>query len=233
MLSEDIRQFSGALLLIIAALLPIVNPVASAPVFLSMTHGADSRTREALAARIAINAGLLLFLSMVIGSFVLKIFDLSVPVVEVAGGAVLCRLGWELLHSDAPTQSNTTDPEAAAETRSFYPLTMPVTVDPGVIAVAIAIGANHGHALANPAIGYFAAVAAVCVIGLCVWLTYRYAERVALWLGHTRMMALLRLCAFIVLCIGVQIMWTGTRALLTEVWPAESHGHPANAPFRR
>ena len=102
-----------------------------------------------------------------------------------------------------------------------------------MISVAITIGANHGHALANPAIGYFAAVAGVSVISLSVWLTYRYAERVAHWLGHTRMMALLRLSAFIVLCIGVQIMWNGTRALLTEVWPAAPDAPPAAAPLLR
>jgi len=95
MLSEDIRQFSGALLLIIAALLPIVNPVASAPVFLSMTHGADSRTREALAARIAINAGLLLFLSMVIGSFESKAQKIVRPSGSLSRNA--CRASASLM----------------------------------------------------------------------------------------------------------------------------------------
>ena len=217
MLSEDIRQFSGALLLIIAALLPIVNPVASAPVFLSMTHGADSRTREALAARIAINAGLLLFLSMVIGSFVLKIFDLSVPVVEVAGGAVLCRLGWELLHSDAPTQSNTTDPEAAAETRSFYPLTMPVTVGPGSISVAITLGANPPTGARALAITLLAHAVGLAIVAIAIYITYAKADVVLRKLGRTGAVIVTRLSAFILLCVGVQIVWNGVRTLLLSL----------------
>ena len=55
------------------------------------------------------------------------------------------------------------------------------------------------------------------MISLCVWLAYRYAPRVAHWLGHARLMVVLRLSAFIVLCIGVQIAWNGVRALASEL----------------
>jgi len=62
-----------------------------------------------------------------------------------------------------------------------------------------------------------AGVCAVATIAVCVWLCYRYAERVSKWLGHSKMMAVLRLSAFIVFCIGVQIAWNGVKGLLEEL----------------
>ena len=218
MIAEDIRHFLTALLLVVGSLLPIVNPVGSAPMCLVMTHGADLSTRQTLALKIAINTFLLLMGSLIFGAYVLKVFGLSVPVVQVAGGAVLCALGWNLLNQDAPqpTADEKVD-TSAVFLRAFYPLTLPLTVDPGAISVAITVGANHAHGVERVIIGFAAGVTGTALISICVWLAYRYAQRVALWLGHTRMMVVLRLSAFIVLCIGVEITWNGIRALATEL----------------
>jgi len=149
---------------------------------------------------------------------VLKVFGLSVPVVQVAGGAVLCALGWNLLNSDpqphVDTQPMSTD---VVYMRAFYPLTLPLTVDPGAISVAITLGANHAHGVERVVIGLAAGIVGTALISLSVWIAYAYAERIALWLGHTRLMVLLRLSAFIVLCIGVEITWNGIKALATEI----------------
>ncbi len=218
MIAEDVRHFLTALLLVVGSLLPIVNPVGSAPMFLVMTHGADLATRQTLALKIAINTFLLIIGSLIFGAYVLKVFGLSVPVVQVAGGAVLCALGWNLLNQDSPAPS----PDDKIDTgavfmRAFYPLTLPLTVDPGAISVAITVGANHAHGVERMIIGFAAGVTGTALISICVWLAYRYAQRVALWLGHTRMMVVLRLSAFIVLCIGVEITWNGIRALASEL----------------
>src|SRR4051812_24376550 len=102
-LSDDLRHYLTALLLVVGGLLPIVNPVGSAPMFLAMTHGADRDARTVLALKIAINSFLLIMGSLIFGAYVLKVFGLSVAVVQVAGGAVLCALGWNLLNSEPAT----------------------------------------------------------------------------------------------------------------------------------
>ena len=117
--------------------------------------------------------------------------------------------------------------------RAFYPLTLPLTVDPGAISVAITIGANHAHGVERVLIGLPAGIVGTAIISLSVWLAYRYAPRVARWLGHTRVMVVLRLSAFIVLCIGVQIAWNGVKALAGELSfapPATTHQVPAKTP---
>ena len=112
--ADDIRLFLSVFLLVIGGILPIVNPVGSAPMFLAMTRGADEGTRQVLAFKVAVNAFLLLMGSLIFGAFVLKLFGLSIPVVQVAGGAVLCALGWNLLDSDPPVHA---DAAARAERR--------------------------------------------------------------------------------------------------------------------
>ncbi|MCC7327722.1 MAG: NAAT family transporter [Burkholderiales bacterium] len=219
MIAEDIRHFLTALLLVVGSLLPIVNPVGSAPMFLAMTRGSDAATRQMLALKVAINSFALIIGSLIIGAYVLRIFGISVPVVQVAGGAVLCALGWNLLNSDPAVHADASPPASSEMVfmRAFYPLTLPLTVDPGAISVAITVGANHAHGVGRVLIGLAAGIIGAALISLSVWLAYRYAERVAHWLGHTRVMVVLRLSAFIVLCIGVEITWNGIHALLVEV----------------
>jgi multiple antibiotic resistance protein len=195
MIWSDFAQLIGAILLIVGALLPVVNPLGDAPIFLRMTPGCDEPTRAFLAKRIAFYSFFLVLGSLLLGSFVLLLFGLSIPVVQVAGGAVVCALGWKLL-ADIPKPADVTlDPIHAkliALGRAFAPLTLPMTIDAGVISVAITVGANHAH-------------------------TYRYAQRVGKWIGHTGMMVVVRLSAFIMLCIGVGITWNGVKALLAEI----------------
>lgn len=231
---QDLQQLIKVILVVVGAILPIVNPVGSAPMFLAMTHGADSATRRALAGRIAVNSFLLLMGSLLLGNFVLRLFGLSIPVVQLAGGLVLCRLGWKLLSDDAPAAPTETGPidETQVIMRAFYPLTLPLTVDPGAISVAVAIGANHAHNVESVLVALVGAVIGVVIIAFTVWLAYRYAERVSSWLGHTKMMALLRLSAFIVLCIGVQIAWNGAKALIGELADPSTPAAKSVAPAR-
>ena len=229
---DDLRMLIGPFLLVVGSLLPIVNPLGSAPIFLVMTRGSDEATRHKLAVQVAFNSFILLFASMVFGTLVLKLFGLSVPVVQIAGGAVLCALGWNLLNKDQPAPTDAEPvPGEVMIARAFYPLTLPVTVDPGAIAVAITVGANHAHGVERVVIAIIASILGLGLIAFTVWLAYHSAERVARWLGHTRVMAILRLSAFIVLCIGVEIMWNGIKALAPEITSGNAAvTTPAKAP---
>jgi len=220
MLWSDIVQLSAAILVVVGAVLPVVNPPGDAPIFLRLTSGCDEATRRALARHIAAYSFALLLGSMLLGSFVLRMFGLSVPVIQVAGGAVVCALGWKLLNDDSKPGDAIADPReasAAALARAFYPLTMPLTVDPGVMSVAVTIGANHAHTVDRLIVQILAAVIGAFIVALAILLTYRYADKFAARIGHRGMVVVLRLSAFIVLSIGVQICWNGVKAMLKEV----------------
>jgi len=219
LLWSDTTQLVNAVLLIVGALLPVVNPLGNVPIFLTLTHGCDNATRRYLARHIAVYSFALLLGSMLLGSLVLRLFDLSIPVVQVAGGAVVIALGWHLLHYERPAAEATVDPHVArqvAEARAFYPLTLPVSIDAGVIAVAITLGANHGQTLERDLIQIAAALIGSAIVAASLLLAYRYAMRVGGWLGTKGMEMFLRLSALIVLSIGVQIVWNGAKTLLGE-----------------
>jgi multiple antibiotic resistance protein len=220
MIWSDLTQLTGAIFLIIGALLPVVNPLGDAPIFLRMTPGCDEATRALLAKRIAFYSFFFLLGALLLGSFVLVVFGLSIPVVQVAGGAVVCAFGWKLLADNPKAVEVPLDPSHAkliALGRAITPLTLPMTIDAGVIAVAITVGAFHAHSFKNAMIQIVADVIGAAIIAFSILLTYRYAHRVSGKIGHTGMMVVVRLSAFIMLCIGVGISWDGIKSLLAEI----------------
>jgi multiple antibiotic resistance protein len=213
-MTSDLRQIIEGVLLVFAALFPIVNPLGGAPIFLAMTAAYSPSERAMLAWGVTVNAFVLLLVSVATGTYVLEFFGLSVPVVQVGGGLVVSVLGWQLLQDpdalDRPSPGNV----PARRSIAFYPLTMPLTVGPGSISVAITIGANHPHSVRSLLINGPAILIGVALVAATVLVAYRYADRLGRMIGETGMNVLLRLTAFIMLCIGVQIVWNGASALL-------------------
>ena len=218
MIAEDLRQFIESMLLSLAALLPIVNPLGAAPVYLAKTVDLTPAEHADLARRVAINCFMLLLSSLLIGAYVLDFFGLSVPIVQLAGGLVVCSLAWSLLNQpDEPIEwvHDAAKPLSRPDlrTRAFYPLTMPLIVGPGSISVAITIGANQSQNVRSLIVNTTAQIASMLLVAIAVFVSLRYADRIMRRLGPTGTAVLLRLSAFILLCIGVQIIWNGASSL--------------------
>ena len=218
MIAEDLRQFIESTLLALAALLPIVNPLGAAPVYLAKTVDLTPTEHADLSRRVAINCFLLLLASLLVGAYVLDFFGLSVPIVQVAGGLVVCSLAWSLLNQpDEPVEwvheaaKPLTRPDL--RTRAFYPLTMPLTVGPGSLSVAITIGANQSQSVRSLIVNSAAHATGILIVSIAVFVVLRYADTIMRRLGPTGTAVLMRLSAFILLCIGVQITWNGVSAL--------------------
>ena len=149
----------------------------------------------------------------------LEFFGLSIPVVQVAGGVVVCAAGWDLLRQREEAPPATTSPPTASAlaSRAFYPLTLPLTVGPGSISVAITLGANHPHSVRSFLVTGVGNVAGVLLIAASIYVAFRYSARIMRALGATGASVALRLSAFILLCIGVQIFWNGFQALVATL----------------
>jgi multiple antibiotic resistance protein len=209
------------LLLVVGALFPIVNPIGNTPIFLSLTRGLSDRGRAALARMVALNGLILIVVSIFIGTHILAFFGLSLPVVQVAGGLIVISTGWTLLRQSDDDGRDREKQRACNESdysrQAFYPLTLPLTVGPGSISVAIAVGANRSEGsewrwslIAGMLIG-------AVLIAASIYLSYRFAERLARTLGESAMNVVIRLSSFILVCIGVQILWNGLSALLSTL----------------
>jgi multiple antibiotic resistance protein len=204
--------------LVVGALFPIVNPIGNTPIFLSLTQGLSSHGRAALARIIAMNGLVLILTSIFIGTHILAFFGISLPVVQVGGGLIVIATGWALLRETDGASGEKNGAarcsEADYERQAFYPLTLPLTVGPGSISVAITVGANRpeGSEWRWPLIAGM--LLGSGLIAASIYLSYRFAERIGRTLGDSAMNVIIRLSSFILVCIGVQITWNGVRTLL-------------------
>lgn len=226
---ELLLAMARSFLFVLAAMLPILNPAATAPIFLSLTEGASPTIRTLLARRIARNMFWLMTGSMLVGSYVLDFFGISLPIVRIGGGLILASVAWRLLGA---TPSTPDSRESLAETftpehaqrQAFYPLTFPISCGPASIAVAITVGvALHDERLVISAARMGGALLALALIGMLLYLAFRYGEHFLRMIGEAGTAVFLRLTAFILLCLGVQIVWDGLRELLLEVMAMPTH----------
>jgi multiple antibiotic resistance protein len=213
---EFVVSFLQSLALIPFTLLPLMNPLSSAPVF-SATAGNNSDVISRMARQVAINCWFVLLISMLVGIYVLDIFGISLPIVRIGGGLVVAVSGWRMLLNNEQDDiheavaAQTVDHLSHAEImrRSFFPITFPLTTGPGTIAACIAIGARFPG---NPMLflrGVVVAVAGATITVIIVYLCYRNAGKLLARLGDVGTNVMMRMFAFILLCIGIEIMWTG------------------------
>jgi multiple antibiotic resistance protein len=214
-------QLLKSTFLILTALFPIVNPLGSAPIFLSLTHYYTPAERKILSRRIALNSIVLIVVSYFIGTHILAFFGISLPVVQIGGGSIVAATGWALLRQkdDDTTKADVHRSVGAQDlfTKAFYPLTLPLTVGPGSISVAITLGANEPHRDNLIIYSVAGAVIGSVLIAASVYLCYAFADRLAQALGETGMSVIMRLSSFLLVCIGVQIIWNGLSTLLKSV----------------
>lgn len=206
-------------LITVSALFPIVDPLAGSPIFLAMTQAYPFETRRALAQRVALNSLVLMVASYFVGAHVLNFFGVSLPVVQVGGGLIVASMGWGMLfEKDEAHEASRGDVQCSDALHSaFYPLTLPLTVGPGSISVAVTLGANSTRRYGFHLGIIVAALIAMAVVALSVLLCYGLADRLARAIGRTGMVVIVRLSSFLLVCIGVQIMWNGISALLSSL----------------
>lgn len=222
---DAVLEAAKTTILFISALFPIVNPLGGSPIFLLLTRDYSEPERKLLSQRIAMNSFILLVASFVVGTHILTFFGISLPVVQVGGGLVVISTGWAMLEQKDEDEKSRTHREMNPRDISrhaFYPLTLPLTVGPGSISIAITLGANVPQHFRPNMLAIVAAVIGSAVIAVSIFLCYGFADQLARLLGPTGMSVILRLSSFLLVCIGVQILWNGASALLRSL-PAAGH----------
>ena len=216
----DFSKFFG---LAFSALLPLINPLGDALLFLSLIGEAPSDVYRALARRIAISTTLFLMAIEASGTLVLKFFGISLPVVQVSGGLALAAMGWSLLNQKQVEEiQKVPDVEGSGvrsfEQKIFYPFTFPITAGPGCIVVMVTLSAHaSGKELLPAVMAHAGIVTAVVLLSLAVYLCYGHAPAITARISPQTVHGMLRLIAFVLLCIGVQITANGVEAILKSM----------------
>jgi multiple antibiotic resistance protein len=213
------------LALAFSALLPVVNPPGSALIFLGVLGNAPADAFRALARKVAVSTALFLLVIELVGAGLLAFFGISLPVVQLAGGFVLAAMGWGLLNDKNGTDNSVPGPPPAASTvgdsleaKVFYPLTFPITAGPGCIVVMLTLSAHASRGgVFDRVLGHLGIAAAVIAISFAVLLFYTYAPKITQKIAPQTVQGILRVIAFVLLCIGVQIAWNGLEAMLKNM----------------
>jgi multiple antibiotic resistance protein len=217
---RSLSEFAKFFGLAFSALLPVVNPLGSALVFLGLVGEAPDSVYRKLARQVAVRTTLFFLVVELVGTALLTFFGISLPVVQVAGGLVLASMGWNLLNQKEadPNENAVAVSETSygsLEEKVFYPLTFPVTVDPGCIVVMLTLSAHASvKSMSNNVTSHAAILAAVAVLSLIIFISYAYAPKITARISPQTAHGILRIIAFVLLCIGVQISWNGVQALI-------------------
>lgn len=208
------------------ALLPLINPFGDALVLLGLVGDAPPSVYRQLAKRIAVSSTLFLLAIEVVGADSLRFFGISLPVMQVAGGLVLAVMGWQLLNQPQQVSKSATagqQPAVAPTFESlkgkiFYPFTFPITAGPGCIVVMVTLSAHASGKGPFPDVWAHAGIVlAVLALAIPVYLCYAYAPDITARVSPDTAHGILRVIAFVLLCIGVQIVWNGLEADLTTL----------------
>ncbi|MFP5208977.1 MAG: MarC family protein [Acidobacteriota bacterium] len=215
-------EFAQFFALSFTALFPVINPIGSSLVFLGMVGKGSHKIYKILARKIAISTVLFLLAMDLAGAMVLKLFGISLPVVQLAGGLVLAAMGWGLLNqkeaASSPDTSLQGDDFDTLQNKIFYPFTFPLTAGPGVLVVTLTLSAHASrgsalHILLDQ-LGVFSGMVLICCT---VFIAYAWAPKITAKISPSTAHGILRVIAFVLLCIGVQIAWNGLSSLITTL----------------
>jgi multiple antibiotic resistance protein len=209
-----------------SALLPLINPLGSALIFLGLVGHAPIDAYRSLARKIAINTVIFLAVIEVIGSSLLAFFGISLSIMQVSGGIVIAMIGWSLLNQkdSAPNPEKTSVAAVPAVTKSeiaelqdkaFYPFTFPITAGPGCIVVMLTLSVHATQpSVSATVLAHVGLFSSAIALSGSIYLCYAYAPRITHAISPSTVHGILRVIAFILLCIGVQIAWNGLSELL-------------------
>lgn len=209
-------DFLQLVITVYASLFPICNPLGNAAIFLSITDGEKSAERHTQALKGSVYVFLILAGFLLAGTFILSFFGISLAGVRVAGGLVVAAIGFRLLNSThRPSQPANEEAEAKQkEDISFTPLALPLLAGPGSIAVVMTRSSEIPNFLSTE---MAAAITAIFLLGVTCWLILREADAILRVIGVTGANALTKIMAFLLLCIGVQLVLNGLRTALGQL----------------
>lgn len=218
----------NSFLLAFSVLLPLINPLGSALVFLGLAGNAPPDVLRSLARRIAINNIIFLAIIELLGATILNFFGISLPIVQLSGGIVIAAMGWGVLNEKSAGASSKNKeaecgPESEADMRQleegvFYPFTFPITSGPGTLVGLLTLTAHiSNRILSQNILAHIGVFLAAVVISVICYFCYAYAPKITRAIPPSTAHGILRVIAFILLCIGIQIGWNGLSALLATV----------------
>jgi len=216
------HSFIHMLFISVVALFPIINPIGSALIvnpYLSKLSDAD---KKAAVKKISLYAFSICVVTLFAGRWILELFGISIPIIQLAGGIVICIMGWESLSTRGDNQNEEKDIENLTNSNQtknindklFYPITFPITTGAGTISVLFTLSAHSSNAdWLNYLINTAAMLLAIIAMCILVYFFYGNTKLIVSKLGVNGQTIANRFFAFLIFCVGLQIAVTGIKSL--------------------
>lgn len=220
-MASELHTFVHLLFIGVVALFPVVNPIGTAFVVMPYFAQLDTAGKKQAVRKITMYAFFICTVTLIAGAWILKLFGLSIPVVRLAGGIMICKMGWEFLSSDKDDSADSSKDVSETKHRDiedqlFYPLTFPLTTGAGTISVLLTLSAHGADAdLRQLAFNMTAILLAIIVMCVLVYVFFLNTQRIERYLGSQGERIFNRLIAFFIFCVGLQIAVTGLKTLFT------------------
>jgi len=213
-MADIMATISSAALLSFFRLFPILNPPAMAPVFYEIAAGVPEAQRNGIAFAVSCYTFYLLATILLVGGWVLKILGVSVDFIGIAGGLLLFHTAWGMLNrGDRVTHTERKEIQDLTS-KEFFPLTMPMTAGPGAIAVTLSMVPKHNIFTIDSVLEMAGICMGIAASAFTVWLFYRFSGDFISRLGENGKATIGQISAFVLLAIGVQLVWTSLKALI-------------------
>ena len=221
-MSPQLNSFIHLVLIGFVALFPVVNPIGSAFIISPYLSGLTRKERLIVVRKITFYAFIICAVTLFVGHFILELFGLTVPIIQLAGGIMICKIGWTFLSSDGsddadikPTTHDEMDHIPLVENKLFYPITFPITTGAGTISVLFTLSANGANEHMSL---YLVNVGALLlsIIGICIliFIFYLNTNRMVSYIGSHNEKIINSLMAFLIFCVGLQIAVGGIEHLI-------------------
>ena len=224
--TNNLQHFIIIIPVTFMALFHVVNPIGSGVLFLNLTPNADNKLRRTLARKIAFNSLTLMLIVLLGGVYILKLFGITIPVVQMCGGFMILTMGWNALANDDdrhPSKADdlmkgTVKSETLYRNQAFYPFTFPFTVGPGSIAVTLTISAETiQKAPGSDLLNFTGAIISIVLVALTIYICYSSADYLMSKMNEQVRLVLMKILSFILLCIGGQIIFNGLTAFIKNL----------------
>jgi multiple antibiotic resistance protein len=199
-----------AIVLTVGTLFPIMNPLSTAPLFVSLTQGVEDKKRNRIAVMACVYAFLLLVLFLLLGTAIIDFFGISVAGIRIAGGLIITAMGFHMLFPASPLPGAHVSGSEEVEI-AFTPLAMPSLAGPGSISVVVTAASQiKSNYAGNYMIVYTAVIVGLAITIFSAWAILRTADVLARFLGPSGIDAMTRIFGFLLVAIGIQFVLTGT-----------------------
>ncbi|MEI6888950.1 MAG: MarC family protein [Bacteroidales bacterium] len=186
-------------------LFAVANNVAAIPLYVNLLQGRSVREQIKLCNIATLTSLLTMIITMFAGMVVLNFFQISIPAFRIAGGLLLLSTGFSMMNSVQRTIELTEQTFSKIISTAIIPIAIPMTTGAGTMSTVILFSESaHGQPYLH-----FALLAAIGVMTLIIWLSFRYAPKIVNYFGETGLDVLTKIFGLITLALGIQFILTG------------------------